>query len=66
MPKTERLAIKMNRVEKAALEKLAACEGEPVAVVVRQIIRRAVREYESATASTISTDSVEVAHAQPA
>jgi hypothetical protein len=45
MPKTERLVITIWQPDKAALERMAQAEGEPVAVIARRIIRWAVREF---------------------
>jgi len=39
MLKTERLTIKVLPDQKAALESMAESEGEPVAVVLRRLIR---------------------------
>lgn len=39
MTKTERLTVKLSPEQKAALEGLARREGEPVAVVLRRLIR---------------------------
>jgi len=38
------LTLKMLRRDKEALERLAALEGEPMAVVVRRLIRDAARD----------------------
>jgi len=46
MLKTERLTIKVLPVDKAALEQIAQAEGEPVAVVVRRLIREAVHRHD--------------------
>jgi len=50
MPKTDRLAIKILESDKQILECMAQAEGEPVAVIARRIIRRAVREFAEAQA----------------
>ncbi len=54
IPKTERLVIKIWQPDKAALKRMAEAEGEPVAVIARRIIRRAVREYMAANAGAAS------------
>jgi hypothetical protein len=41
--KTKKLTIKVLPSDKAAIERLAQAEGEPVAVVVRRLIREAAR-----------------------
>lgn len=43
--KTERLSVNLLRRDKCALERLANREGEAMAVVVRRLIRNAVREH---------------------
>lgn len=54
MPKTERLVIKIWQPDKAILGLMAQAEGEPVAVIARRIIRRAVREFAEAQGKGIS------------
>lgn len=44
MLETERLSLKVLRRDKDALRRLAAAEGEAMAVVVRRLIRRAACE----------------------
>ena len=44
MFETERLSLKVLRRDKEALRRLAAVEGEAMAVVVRRLIRRAAQE----------------------
>lgn len=39
MLKTEKLAVKVLPTHKLAVEKLAKAEGEPVAVIIRRLIR---------------------------
>ena len=40
LPRTERLTLKMLRRDKEALRRLAASEGEAIAVLMRRLIRR--------------------------
>ena len=55
MLKTERLTIKVLPSDKAALERIAESEGEPVAVIVRRLIRQVVRHEESSSHSIVQT-----------
>ena len=41
--KTEKLILQVAQADKLALQRMAQAEGEPVAVIVRRIIRNAVR-----------------------
>jgi predicted DNA-binding protein len=55
MSKTERLSIKLLPEQKAALESLAQREGEPVAVVLRRLIRAEAQRAGLLTAEPLST-----------
>ena len=55
MFKTERLTIKVLQSDKAALERLAKAEGEPVSVIVRRLIRQTVRNETSPSHSVGKT-----------
>jgi hypothetical protein len=46
MAKTERLTIKILSSDKQKIERIAELEGEPVAVIVRRLIRNAMQELE--------------------
>lgn len=62
MRKTERFAFKLTPEDKQALTKLAAIEGEQVAVVLRRLIRKAIEERN--IASSITTHTYDLASAK--
>jgi hypothetical protein len=61
MPKTERLSIKIPYGNNAALERIAQAEDEPVAVIARRIIRRAVRGHTTQASGGVSEPAQPVA-----
>ena len=61
MPKTERLSVKILHGDNAVLECIAQAEGEPVAVIARRIIRRAVREHTTQASGGVSEPAQPVA-----
>ena len=53
---TEKLVLKVAQADKLALQRMAQAEGEPLAVIVRRIIRNAVRTTAPAQAQFQSAE----------
>ena len=53
---TEKLIVKLLRADKLALQQMAQAEGEPIAVIVRRIIRSTIRRAKEPTTSQVGEE----------